>query len=537
MVAVTSSIAMDTDTFQLDDGFLAKEWDVAIAGAGVVGLFLAVLLSRSGLSVAVIEGGGKVADTSQNAANTELVGRRHSSVESGRAMGLGGTSLLWGGQLAELCRADLTAQDQWPVTYEQLTALYARTYAALGLPPRPANAEARATFGSDEGVLDDIERMFSYWLPNPNLASLFRAELAEPQRIGLVTNAKVVGFLFAENGDTRSLILGDAAHQRLLRAKSYVIAAGVVESSRLLLSATRSANCPWAENRNIGRYFQDHLGGEIGQLRVHDDRRFRECFETGFVNGVKLMPKLLFHPKQAIAGESSGSVSAFPSYYSRMSEHLTNIKALLKAVRTGTAYAQWNELPRSLWSVGKAFAPLVYRYAVEKRVMAFFDGGVRLSVQCHQSVCAQSDITLDYDSIQADGLPRVALNWRLNSGDGALLVRAATAFKGYFERTQMADLIIDEQLLAEPETFFANLRDTSHPSGGLRMSRDPSDGATNFDGCVSGSNNTYVAGASVMPDSGEANVTLTALALATRLSDHLVALHRKSPSFREVVST
>jgi hypothetical protein len=35
------------------------------------------------------------------------------------------------------------------------------------------NATGRARFGGDEGIVGEVERIFSYWLPNPNLAGVF----------------------------------------------------------------------------------------------------------------------------------------------------------------------------------------------------------------------------------------------------------------------------------------------------------------------------------------------------------------------------
>jgi choline dehydrogenase-like flavoprotein len=59
------------------------------------------------------------------------------------------------------------------------------------------------------------------------------------------------------------------------------------------------------------------------------------------------------------------------------------------------------------------------------------------------------------------------------------------------------------------------------------MSGDPASGATDPNGRIWGSPNVYAAGASALATSGEANVTLTALALALRLTDHLVAARKK----------
>src|SRR6185503_13581418 len=60
-----------------------------------------------------------------------------------------------------------------------------------------------------------------------------------------------------------------------------------------------------------------------------------------------------------------------------------------------------------------------------------------------------------------------------------------------------------------------------HPSGTTRMHDDPREGVVDADLRVHGTANLHVAGSSVFPTAGFANPTLTAVALAMRLADHI----------------
>ena len=60
-----------------------------------------------------------------------------------------------------------------------------------------------------------------------------------------------------------------------------------------------------------------------------------------------------------------------------------------------------------------------------------------------------------------------------------------------------------------------------HHMGATRMSARPEDGFVDIDCRVHGVDNLYIAGSSVFPTSGYANPTLTIIALAARLGDHL----------------
>jgi choline dehydrogenase-like flavoprotein len=59
--------------------------------------------------------------------------------------------------------------------------------------------------------------------------------------------------------------------------------------------------------------------------------------------------------------------------------------------------------------------------------------------------------------------------------------------------------------------------------GTTRMSHDPRRGVVDQHGAVHGVPNLYVAGPSVFPTGGDANPTLTTVAMALRLSDHIAA--------------
>lgn len=60
-----------------------------------------------------------------------------------------------------------------------------------------------------------------------------------------------------------------------------------------------------------------------------------------------------------------------------------------------------------------------------------------------------------------------------------------------------------------------------HHIGTTRMHADPRLGVVDPDGRIHGSTNLYVTGSSVFPSGGYANPTLTIVALAIRLADHL----------------
>ena len=63
----------------------------------------------------------------------------------------------------------------------------------------------------------------------------------------------------------------------------------------------------------------------------------------------------------------------------------------------------------------------------------------------------------------------------------------------------------------------------AHHMGTTRMHPDPARGVVDEHGLVHGTSNVFVTGSSVFPTAGWAPPTLTVIALALRLADHLRA--------------
>jgi choline dehydrogenase-like flavoprotein len=80
---------------------------------------------------------------------------------------------------------------------------------------------------------------------------------------------------------------------------------------------------------------------------------------------------------------------------------------------------------------------------------------------------------------------------------------------------------VDSPLLGGETEPWGITDDASHHMGTTRMGDDPSTSVVDRDCRVHGVENLYVAGSSVFPTAGYANPTLTILALALRLADHL----------------
>src|SRR5205807_7836176 len=104
------------------------------------------------------------------------------------------------------------------------------------------------------------------------------------------------------------------------------------------LSTKRHGKVPWSSNDNIGLYFQDHLGGRIARVSILNENRFRDYFENGWVDGIKLQPKLTFSGARR-RSLFSGACGSF-TFDSSASENVANIKRTIdrKSTRLNSSH-------------------------------------------------------------------------------------------------------------------------------------------------------------------------------------------------------
>jgi choline dehydrogenase-like flavoprotein len=493
--------------------------DVVIVGAGTVGLYLATRLAQAGRQVVVVEAGGRVAETSQNALTAQCAGKAHNGITLGRAAGLGGTSVLWGGQLAEFEPADLHRNGvEWPLEFSELRARYETVYDRLGLRTRAPVETYRRKLGNETADHGEIERFFTLWLPQPNFAKFFKPQIVSAPQLRVLLNAGVDDIEFT--GDTARTIralVGDR-HIRI-SGRQFIFASGTIATSRFFLSTQRTSAVPWRDNANIGRYFQDHLGGKVADVKVINEKRFREFFENAIVGGVKLQPKLRFTHAARKAADTPGVCGLF-SFDSAISENIANIKRLLRAIKAGSEFSGIKTIHRDVHALGRAFIPIVVRYARDRRVLAFFDRKLEYHVQAEQLPVADSRITVAGER-GSDGLLRASVDWRIDGREIDAIRTFALYTDAYLRARGIASLEIDSALAAGEGAFVEKLSDTYHQAGGMCMSRDPASGVVDPDCRMWRTANVYVGGASVFPTSSHANCTLTALALADRLAETL----------------
>ncbi|MEM1303693.1 MAG: GMC family oxidoreductase [Planctomycetota bacterium] len=506
---------------------------VVVIGAGAVGLHVAVEIANQGREVVVLEAGNRRLDSFGEDAY-EVVGRRHDGARIGRSVALGGTSNLWGGQLVEYMPIDLEGREwldgsRWPIRFEELAAYYPRSYELLGVGAESQRDESvwQGIGKQPPSLGEGLEVILTRWMKVPNVASHFSKQIEENDNLRVVLESRMVGFSGDGERVTGVRVVDAAGGEHVIPGQDFVLAAGTIENARLLLHTAQQDDwqCPWRDNDNVGRYFQDHLGGRLAYIKPRNARRFFDAFCTIVQRGGKFQPKVRVR-NDVLNSQPILSNQAMISFESSVKENLVFLKQFVKAALSGQKVGSFWQLVKSLAACGRHMVPLMWKFVVEHRILIPSGSRISLTLQGEVLPLRESRVLIDSDQADAHGLPRALLDWRVDGRELQDIKDFVDRVRVAFDEAGLADLEVEPGLASLDPAFLNQLRDTNHPSGGCVMGESEEDGVVDKNLRVFGVENLYVAGASVFRTNSNANVTFTAMTLGTRLAEHLTQKSR-----------
>ena len=137
---------------------------------------------------------------------------------------------------------------------------------------------------------------------------------------------------------------------------------------------------------------------------------------------------------------------------------------------------------------------------------------------CEPAPDPDSRVTLA-DTRDALGMPRVRVDWRLGDLVKRTFDRTAALVAKELGDAGVADVTLDAPLLGRE--WPTSIEGTWHHMGTTRMHDSPAQGVVDRNCRIHGLRNMHVAGSSVFPTAGANFPTITLVALALRLADHL----------------
>jgi choline dehydrogenase-like flavoprotein len=550
------------------------ETDICIIGGGAAGITLAREFGGGPTRVLLLESGALEFDSDTQAlAEGPVTGLPYFPLASARLRMFGGTTNHWGGVCRPFDEADFERREWipfsgWPIRKADLDPFYEPARVITQVPSGDWDVDHwadRDRFPLLPLAGDRIQTRLAQLVPRSS-RSFGRAYEEEVRRAGNVTvylHANATEIETDEAGATVARVQAAtlSGNRFSVAARQFVLAAGGIENPRLLLvSNARRSNGLGNQNDLVGRFFLEHprfLAGMIAPTHPHLVAGFYDQHPAGGgeIRGylapsdevqraeglvdiqIRLGPVYIDSFERAIASADIDSAQALVDAARRgetaddFGRHLTNVVDDLMswqafAIPGAPVPVPYPEvvsrLLRSTPSEVESLLPdllgdaaaVAYREVLGSAPLATLNVTPRIV----QAPNPDSRVTLTADRDEL-GLRRAQLEWRLSPLDKHSVLRTMEIFGAEIGRAGLGRLkiLVDEDDAGWPD----DLEGGWHHMGTTRMSDDPRQGVVDRNCRVHGISNLFVAGSSVFPTAGSGTPTLTLVALALRLSEHL----------------
>jgi choline dehydrogenase-like flavoprotein len=509
------------------------EADVAIIGAGPAGISIARELIASGAQVWLLESGGREVERRIQRLNRgQSVGYPIYRSHQSRVRAFGGTSRHWfrpgddSWAARPLDPIDFETRPGipftgWPFDRTHLDPYYAQAHEVCQLGP----------FDYDPSRWADPERTPPLPLPRgPVETTLFQhgtatfdgyfEQLVRAPGVTLLLHASVVDLATGEDPGLvdRVELRREDGSRCFVRARWVVLAAGGIENPRLLLLSRRAHPRGLGNEHDlVGRFFAERLSARTGYIVPADPELIGRAglypvHEAA--PGVRVQGAL--RVRDAVQRERQLLNYAFFLPTRNLSMTAEAVRSAATLVKAGRRHplpvgmvGHLRNVATGLGDLGAFTRDRLRRPDHARSILA-------LRVQGEQAPNPDSRVTLG-SRRDRFRLPVARLDWRPADSDRAS-IRASQE-------------VIDQALRAAGLGHVAFMLGEEHPPallegnfhhlGATRMHQDPTKGVVDADCRVHGVRNLYVAGSSVFPTYGCSNPTLTVVALALRLADHL----------------
>ncbi|MDD0854149.1 GMC oxidoreductase [Halobacteriovorax sp. GB3] len=449
---------------KLDKSITEKQYDLCIIGAGPSGITLALDISRrSSLNVLLLEAGDlNFSDSSQDfykphhfecKSNNELVKVADKYLSRSRMRTMGGTSTIWDGWVKPLDSIDF--KGHWPISKKDLDPYYSAVSPLLGLSDRKPFDKIFNTTSLRDTTLEITKRA--------NFKEVFLKDLAKEKGIDLYLNTAITNCSITKKTIT-SIDVTNGSSTYQIKAKHIVLAAGGIESTRILLNWNKEHNI---SNTHLGKYFHEHLIIPLEKsLYLYNDFTKKPLLSESFKRGFSLKEKIMI----------DNQLLNFSIYIDNLSSNQ-------------------KEAPTNKAKEGKLYDALLF---------------------LEMTPVQESSITLSKLKDKFS-LNKINLNWKISENDFSSIPFILKHVDTHLNLNKIGKL--RQELPSDYNRSI--LWEAHHHMGTTRLGKSKKEGVVDKNLRSFDYENLYILSSSVYPYSGYSNPTMTLLALSIRLSNYL----------------
>jgi choline dehydrogenase-like flavoprotein len=543
-----------------DNSTLAAE--VVVVGSGPMGIVVALELADKGHQVLLVESGGLRFDQATQELSRQA-GNDPWHVPSTLAVRrqVGGTSATWGGRCVPFDRIDFEPRPAvpdalWPVEYDEMERYLGRAcawcrcgkpvFSALEL-PELASRSMIPGFSDGDVLTTSLER----WSLPTRFARVYGQRLKRSRQLEVITGLTCTHIACdSATGDVDHLVLRSlTGRQAIARGRRYVLATGGLESTRLLMASNdvHSAGIGNASG-HLGRWYMAHVEARVARVHlktpsestIHEHerdadgvyvrRRFTFSPEFQRRKGLPNSAIWFVNPPMGDPAHGSGILSGvYLTLVSPVGRFMLTDAIRQAGTRTSVPVRKGDHLRNVVGDLGPAarFAlGFSYRRFLKpgRKAPGFFVRSAAnvYPLDYHGEHLPNPDsrvvLTSERDAL---GVPRIRTEMRFSDEDVASVERAMVELDAALRDAGVGHL---EFLF---DDIAAGVRDGLvqssgfHQTGTTRMAATAGDGVVDANLAVFGTENLFVASTSTFPTSSQANPTLTGIAFAIRLAQHL----------------
>lgn len=515
------------DLASSNNNTLKMQGDVCVVGAGAAGIYIAVQLAAKGLNVILVEAGNTDdSDASAVGFDAQFEAGLYPGATVGRSFGIGGSTSRWGGLLIPHSQHDLRDMsgggfNSWLHIVQTVAAKADLVLARLGW----RNGADFTAFAHQQlgGVSNSLgvagfDVTASLFLPFrcKNLVYLLKQRPVRQSRLKVVYNAVAKSWLVDQGSKSDArlkqlLAVSSNGKQVAVSAPRFIIAAGAIESARILLElnelASPSVIRPGAET---GRFLSDHLSLPIADVAPFSLDKAISIFAPRFVGGWMRGYRFI---------ESDPPPNAPRAFLHFIFENMNPGFTMAREIMRALQGRRWPGLPVSAVASGMAgLLGLGYKKYFHSVLHIPSDTPTHLQLDIEQEAVRENWVALGAERDRY-GRKVAKINWSISDRDIRNLHQTAqrVLHKWPGKKAGLPELlpIIDSSYGAKPH-------DAYHPVATCRMGEDMG-AVVDKNMKVWGLANLWVVSTGVLPSAGTANPTFTMLCLAEGLVERLTA--------------